>query len=116
MGKRDNAQEVRGRMLQARTAPVSTTSETRRPSYRSGVRRTGRMTAAGIAAIALLAAPVHAQEGLPLLRDTETEALLRDYARPIFRAAGLGGQNISMRLIRHESFNAFVADGQNVFV
>lgn len=67
-------------------------------------------------AVATIVAPAAAQEGLPLLRDTETEGVLRDYARPIFRAAGLGSQNISMRLIRHESFNAFVADGQNVFI
>jgi predicted Zn-dependent protease len=84
-------------------------------------RRSSReLSAGGLAVLAsvliAIAQPVRAQEGLPLLRDTETENLLRDYARPIFRAAGLGAQNISMRLIRHESFNAFVADGQNVFV
>ena len=57
-----------------------------------------------------------AAESLPLIRDTEIENLLRDYSRPIFKAAGLGAQNISMRIIRHESFNAFVLDGRNVFV
>ena len=61
------------------------------------------------------AAPAAAQ-GLPLIRDTEIENLLKDYARPIFRAAGLSAQNITMRIIRHDSFNAFVADGHNVFV
>ena len=44
------------------------------------------------------------------------ENLLKDYSRPIFKAAGLGSQNISMRIIRHDSFNAFVVDGHNVFV
>src|SRR5581483_10064896 len=32
------------------------------------------------------------------------------------KAAGLGSQNITMRVIRHESFNAFVVDGHNVFI
>lgn len=55
-------------------------------------------------------------QGLPLIRDTEIENLLRDYARPIFRAAGVASQNITMRIIHHDSFNAFVADGHNVFI
>jgi len=55
-------------------------------------------------------------QGLPLIRDTEIEELLKDYSRPIFRAAGLGSQNISMRIVRHDSFNAFVVDGQNVYM
>jgi predicted Zn-dependent protease len=57
-----------------------------------------------------------AAQSLPLIRDTEIENLLKDYSRPIFKAAGLGAQNISMRIIRHDSFNAFVLDGRNVFV
>jgi predicted Zn-dependent protease len=68
-----------------------------------------------VAATVLLPSAVSAQE-LPLIRDTEIEVLLRDYARPIFKAAGLGANNISMRIIRHDSFNAFVADGRNVFM
>ena len=77
----------------------------------------------GLAAIALAfasvvfasARPAEAQ-GLSFIRDTEIERLLKDYAQPIFRAAGLGSGNISMRIIRHESFNAFVLDGRNVFI
>ncbi len=57
-----------------------------------------------------------AAQGLPLIRDTEIENLLKDYARPIFRVAGLSSQNITMRIVRHDSFNAFVADGHNVFL
>ena len=55
-------------------------------------------------------------EGLPLIRDTEIEALMRDYARPIFKVAGLGANNIAIRIIKNDSFNAFVADGRNVFM
>lgn len=65
---------------------------------------------------AILAAtpgPAYAQS---FIRDTEVENLLNEYAQPIFKAAGLGSQRIAVRIIRHESFNAFVLDGRNVFV
>src|SRR5262249_19567390 len=68
------------------------------------------------AAAPIFTATAAAAQGLPLIRDAEIENLLKDYSRPIFKAAGLGGQNISMRIIRHDSFNAFVVDGRNVFV
>jgi predicted Zn-dependent protease len=57
-----------------------------------------------------------AAQGIPLIRDTEIERLLEDYSLPIFRAAGLGSQNIAIRIVRHDSFNAFVVDGRNVFI
>ena len=62
-----------------------------------------------------LARTSHAQ-ALSFIRDTEIEQLLSDYAQPIFKAAGLGSGRITMRIIRHESFNAFVLDGRNVFI
>ncbi|CUU18902.1 putative Zn-dependent protease [Bradyrhizobium sp. JR7.2] len=70
------------------------------------------------AAIALLPMPAaHAQaKGPPILRDTETEQLLREYTRPILRVAGLEKQNIQMVIINEGSFNAFVADGRRIFV
>jgi predicted Zn-dependent protease len=64
----------------------------------------------------LAAASPAAAQGLPLIRDTEIENLLKDYSLPIFKAAGLASQNITMRIINHESFNAFVVDGHNVFI
>lgn len=71
------------------------------------------------AAIALLPVPAtQAQEGRgpPILRDTETEQLLREYTRPILRVAGLEKQNIQVVIINDNSFNAFVADGRRIFV
>lgn len=92
---------------------------------RSGKGRTyGRMSlprkafAASIACVLAgfsASAPATAQ-GLPLIRDTEIENLLKDYAKPIFGAARVASQNIAMRIIRSDSFNAFVADGHNVFI
>ena len=55
-------------------------------------------------------------QGLPLIRDTEIENLLNDYARPIFKAAGLGEGRVAVRIVRSEMFNAFVLDGRNVFI
>lgn len=54
--------------------------------------------------------------GLPLIRDAEIEDLLNEYSQPIFRAAGLGGGRVQIRIVRSPVFNAFVLDGQNVFV
>lgn len=50
-----------------------------------------------------------------LIRDAETESLIRDYAKPIFNAAGLGSHGVKIHLINSRSFNAFVVDGQNMF-
>ncbi len=74
------------------------------------------LSAALAAALTVTSMSSAQAQNIPLIRDTEIEALLRDYARPIFRAAGLSAQNITMRIVRHDSFNAFVADGRNVFV
>jgi predicted Zn-dependent protease len=78
-----------------------------------------KLTALATAA-ALILAPVSAhaeeQKGPPVLRDAETEQLLRDYTRPILRAAGLEKQNIQAVIINDGVFNAFVADGRRIFV
>jgi predicted Zn-dependent protease len=65
---------------------------------------------------ALSAAAPAAAQNLPLIRDTEIENLLNDYASPIFRVAGLGSGRIKVRIVQNEMFNAFVLDGRNVFV
>ena len=83
-------------------------------------KRLSGLTAVTVAAALALApmAPLRAQEnkGPPILRDTEAEALLREYTRPILRAAGLEKQNIQMVIINDPNFNAFVADGRRIFV
>ena len=96
------------------------TQQTIRPLRRSGYLT--RLTA-GFVALALAVAPLSARaqdhsekKGPRLLRDTEIEQLLRDYSRPILRAAGLEKQNIQVSIINDPSFNAFVADGRRIFV
>jgi predicted Zn-dependent protease len=73
------------------------------------------MTGAALA-VAPMAAVAQQSKGPPVLRDTETEQLLREYTRPILRAAGLEKQNIQMVIINQGVFNAFVADGRRIFV
>ena len=51
-----------------------------------------------------------------MIRDAETEALIRTYAKPIFDAAGLGSQAIEIHIVNDRSFNAFVVDGHNMFI
>ena len=51
-----------------------------------------------------------------VIRDAEVEQLLRDYATPIFRAAGVNGGATKIILIGDRSFNAFVANGRKIFV
>lgn len=70
---------------------------------------------AAIALVAVMPQRAHAQN-LPLIRDTEIEALLNDYARPIFKVAGLGSARVQVRIVKNDNFNAFVLDGRNVFV
>lgn len=55
-------------------------------------------------------------QGIPLIRDTEIENLLNDYARPIFKAAGLGSGRVAVRIVNNEAFNAFVVDGRSVYI
>ncbi|WP_350333863.1 M48 family metalloprotease [Coralliovum pocilloporae] len=51
-----------------------------------------------------------------VVRDAETEQLVRDYVAPILNAAGIGARNIEIVLVGDNSFNAFVADGRRIFV
>jgi len=74
------------------------------------------LTTAVALTIAPMAALAQENKGPPVLRDAETEQLLREYTRPILRAAGLEKQNIQMVIINQGVFNAFVADGRRIFV
>ena len=72
------------------------------------------------AAVVLASVPTRAQTGsnagIPMIRDAEIEQLLRDYAQPILRVAGLGSQNIQVVIINDKAFNAFVMDAHHIFV
>src|SRR5450759_3151965 len=89
--------------------------------FRMALRQKISKLTAVTTAVALAIAPMSpalAQEakGPPLIRHTEAEQLLREYTRPILRAAGLEKQNIQIVIINESTFNAFVADGRRIFV
>lgn len=65
------------------------------------------------AACAFAIQPAAAQS---VLRDAETEALLRDLAYPLIEASELEPENVEIVLINDPSINAFVAGGQVVYV
>ena len=70
-------------------------------------------------ALAAASVPARAQDvpkGMPVIRDSEIEQLLRDYTQPILRAAGLAQQKIHVVIINDRSFNAFVIDAKHIFV
>lgn len=79
------------------------------------LRRAGLATIA--ASLCLLAVPADAQQqrSIPVVRDTEIEALIRDYTRPILEAAGLTRSGVEIILVNNNSFNAFVA-GRRMFI
>ncbi|MEH3121944.1 MAG: M48 family metalloprotease [Sphingomonas phyllosphaerae] len=72
-----------------------------------------RLIAAVATTVLLLAQPAQAQS---LLRDAETEALLKDMSAPLVTAAGLRPTDVSFALVNDDSINAFVAGGQTVYI
>ncbi len=72
-----------------------------------------RALAVAAAATLALAGPAAAQG---LIRDAEIEALLRDYADPLFEAAGLDPDSVEILIVNDPTPNAFVASGQKMFI
>src|SRR3974390_605711 len=64
--------------------------------------------------------PARAQDtsarGMPIIRDTEIEQLLREYAAPVLRAANLSQQGVRVVMLNDRTFNAFVMDGRHIFI
>lgn len=52
---------------------------------------------------------------LPVVRDAEIEALVKEYAGPILQAAGLSASRVEIVLVNDLAFNAFVA-GRRIFI
>lgn len=77
--------------------------------------RLGRLVAASALVASLAPLPALAR-GTKIIRDAEIEALLRDYAGPIFNAAGLGSRGADIVVVQSPAFNAFVASGSRMFI
>src|SRR5581483_5789412 len=83
----------------------------------AGNRRGRRRFMAGTAlAVAVLAVGIVPATAAGIVRDAETEALIQDYARPIFKAAGIRATGVKILVVNDDSFNAFVSSADRMFV
>ena len=62
---------------------------------------------------AAMVQPAAAQQ---VLRDAETEVVLRELSRPLVEAAGLQPDNVNIVLLHERDINAFVVGGQTVYI
>ena len=85
----------------------------------SGLRPLFGLVVAGLLLATFITLPsytAHAQGGVSLIRDTEAERVLRGYLDPILIVAGLQPESVRLHLVNDPSINAFVAEGQNMFL
>ena len=82
------------------------------------MRGTGRwiLSVAVAALLAFSSSSAAYAQGRSLIRDAEIEATIRDFATPLFHAAGLDPDAIDIYIVKDDSLNAFVAGGQNLFI
>ena len=64
----------------------------------------------------LLCRPVRADDNITLISDAETQKYLADIVRPLFKAANLAFDSNKIYVVRDNSLNAFVSDGNYMFV
>ena len=75
-----------------------------------------------VLAMALVVAPLACASAqapattVVVIRDAETETLLRNFANPLFRASGIEPGSVRIILIRDDALNAFVSTGNRLFI
>jgi predicted Zn-dependent protease len=57
-----------------------------------------------------------ARQSWIVVRDAETETLLRTIANPLFRAAGVDPGMVRIILLRDDAINSFVSTGNRMFI
>lgn len=57
-----------------------------------------------------------AQNGPIVIRDTEIEAILKEWSTPLLRAAGMDPGSVHFVIVQDDEVNAFVAGGANIFL
>ncbi|MEM9635555.1 MAG: M48 family metalloprotease [Pseudomonadota bacterium] len=86
-------------------------------TYGQFVKKTMALACSAAIVLPMVVTPASAQRGrLPLIRDAETESLLKDYAKPIFKVAGISNSEPEIILVNDKSFNAFVPDSRRMFI
>jgi predicted Zn-dependent protease len=84
------------------------------PAPRTSPWQSLRRAAVGGLIVSLVSAT--SADAAGMIRDAETESLIKTYAKPILNAAGLSGQAVDIHIINDPAFNAFVVDGHNMFI
>ena len=79
-------------------------------------RTLARFASSCLAMLAALALGIEPALAQGVLRDTETEILLRDLAAPLVAVSGLDPHNVDVVLYGDSSINAFVAGGQVIYI
>lgn len=82
-------------------------------------KRIGAVILAVMVAVVAGIAPTMAQpkaSRIQFIRDAEIEHSIRQMAQPLFAAAGVDSQAVSIVLVRDDELNAFVAGGMNLFI
>ena len=80
------------------------------------MRRLKAAILAGLLVAGFTGQTAQAQRGIQILRDTETERVLRSYQDPFSKAAGLTPSAVKLYIVNDPTPNAFVAEGQNIFM
>lgn len=97
--------------------PNPSKSPARRSPSAYRARRLALIGCALIMAGQTIGRPALAQSSSQIIvRDAETEQLMRDYATPIFKAAGVNAGATRIILVQDRAFNAFVANGRKIFI
>jgi predicted Zn-dependent protease len=84
-------------------------------SFQTPLLRKLTFAAGFTAALMAYALPASAQ-GIGILRDTETEEMLKGYEMPLARAAGLNVAAVHVYLVNDGEINAFAMQPQNIFI
>ena len=69
----------------------------------------------GLVALYMFVGQTAYAQGISIVRDAEIEALVKEYAAPIMRVAGLPPGAIEFHLVNNKTFNAFVT-GRDMFL
>lgn len=75
-----------------------------------------RMIAAILALLlAFLPLSANAQQ-IRLITDAETQNMIKDFSRPLLKAAGVNPRNVSVNIVNDRRFNAFVIESGDIFI
>src|SRR4029077_14948360 len=75
-----------------------------------------RLRGAAVGGLIISLVSATTAEAAGMIRDAETETLLKIYSKPIFNVAGLTAQGVDIHIVNDRAFNAFVVDGHNMFM